>query len=51
MMTDTDIKKILFTLYVLRNSSKAAHAVMAQEMIDIIEQHLGIKEGNTNEQD
>jgi hypothetical protein len=40
-MSDDDLKKILFTLYILRaNVEQANHKEYAKEMIDLIEKHL-----------
>jgi hypothetical protein len=44
-MSDDDLKKVLFTLYLLRNKVDDENAKgYAQEMIDLIERHLGVKE-------
>ena len=42
-MNDDDLKKILFVLYLLRGRVDGFDKEYAQEMIDLIEVHIGIK--------
>jgi len=41
-MNDEDLKKILFVFYLLRNKVDGIDKEYAQEMIDLIEKHLGL---------
>lgn len=44
-MSEDKLQKVLFTLYLLRNAVDSENAKeYAQEMIDMIERHLSVKE-------